>query len=69
MSKDEIECYGDPILDMIIVFSPDSMWRACGGWHYTHKAGHGRGKSFGPFDTHSDLMEHAEEAMFDDQEG
>ena len=63
----EDECYSDPLLDLVTFHDGDKGWHDGPGWYYTINDYPDEG-SCGAFKTFSDAMEHAEEAMFDNDQ-
>lgn len=61
--RDSDECYSDPLLDMITVYEGDNEWHDGPGWYYVITDYPDEG-SHGAFKTYSDLMEHAEESVY-----
>ena len=55
----EVECYSDPLLDVIQIHEGDHTWHGGPGWYYTLIDYPDEG-SCGPFAKVSELMEHAE---------
>lgn len=63
--SNEIECYGDPLLQLVTFHEGGREWHDGPGWYYTINDYPDEG-SCGAFVKFSDAMEHAEEAMFGD---
>ena len=62
MTKNEPECYSEPLLDCIKTYEGDETWHDGPGWYYVLVDYPDEG-SFGAFKTFSELLEHAEKAV------